>query len=84
MDNLIFKSTPTDKLRHMYDHSAHIRFITDKSLKIKGPSAFSSNFVDVHKETGNSISYILKTNLKLDPVGLTVRYEMMKLCTGSV
>ena len=21
---------------------------------------------------------------KLDPVGLTVRYEMMKLCTGSV
>ena len=22
--------------------------------------------------------------LKLDPVGSTVRYEMMKLCTGSV
>ena len=24
-----------------------------------------------------------KTFLKLDPVGATVRYEMMKLCTGS-
>ena len=24
------------------------------------------------------------TNTKLDPVGSTVRYEMMKLCTGSV
>ena len=23
-------------------------------------------------------------NLKLDPVGSTVRYEMMKLCAGSV
>ena len=28
---------------------------------------------------------LLKTqNSKLDPVGSTVRYEMMKLCTGSV
>ena len=25
-----------------------------------------------------------KGKLKLDPVGSTVRYEMMKLCTGSV
>ena len=25
-----------------------------------------------------------KENNKLDPVGSTVRYEMMKLCTGSV
>ena len=25
-----------------------------------------------------------QTFLKLDPVGSTVRYEMMKLCTGSV
>ena len=25
-----------------------------------------------------------KTNRKLDPVGSTVRYEMRKLCTGSV
>ena len=25
-----------------------------------------------------------KKYLKLDPVGSTVRYEMMKLCTGSV
>ena len=25
-----------------------------------------------------------KTKKKLDPVGSTVRYEMMKLCTGSV
>ena len=25
-----------------------------------------------------------KENEKLDPVGSTVRYEMMKLCTGSV
>ena len=24
-----------------------------------------------------------KKNKKTDPVGLTVRYEMMKLCTGS-
>ena len=24
------------------------------------------------------------SNNKLDPVGSTVRYEMMKLCTGSV
>ena len=35
LDNMIFKSTPTHKLRHVYDHSAHIRFITEKSLKIK-------------------------------------------------
>ena len=26
----------------------------------------------------------MKTKVKLDPVGSTVRYEMMKLCTGSV
>ena len=26
----------------------------------------------------------LKQNFKLDPVGSTVRYEMIKLCTGSV
>ena len=25
-----------------------------------------------------------KTNRKLDPVGSTVRYEVMRLCTGSV
>ena len=25
----------------------------------------------------------MKTKVKLDPVGSTVRYEMMKLCTGS-
>ena len=25
-----------------------------------------------------------KVNVKLDPVGSTVRYEMMKLCAGSV
>ena len=25
-----------------------------------------------------------KDHMKLDPVGPTVRYEMMKLCTGSV
>ena len=24
----------------------------------------------------------MKENVKLDPVGSTVRYEMMKLCTG--
>ena len=28
--------------------------------------------------------YKLEENQKLDPVGSTVRYEMMKLCTGSV
>ena len=26
----------------------------------------------------------MKKNKKLDPVGSTVRYEMLKLCTGSV
>ena len=26
----------------------------------------------------------IKNKSKLDPVGSTVRYEMMKLCTGSV
>ena len=29
-------------------------------------------------------SCLCKRNDKLDPVGSTVRYEMMKLCTGSV
>ena len=27
---------------------------------------------------------LFKNHLKLDPVGSTVRYEIMKLCTGSV
>ena len=29
-------------------------------------------------------TFKIKTKCKLDPVGSTVRYEMMKLCTGSV
>ena len=29
-------------------------------------------------------SILNKNSIKLDPVGSTVRYEMMKLCTGSV
>ena len=28
--------------------------------------------------------YNIKGNIELDPVGSTVRYEMMKLCIGSV
>ena len=38
----------------------------------------------------NSLGKVQNTNMKneiqkkLDPVGSTVRYEMMKLCTGSV
>ena len=38
-----------------------------------------------HK-TGNNVMVIDKKEniIKLDPVGSTVRYEMMKLCTGSV
>ena len=33
---------------------------------------------------GSNFSDVFKTVQILDPVGSTVRYEMMKLCTGSV
>ena len=32
----------------------------------------------------NITTMLFKNNVKLDPVGSTVRYEMMKPCTGSV
>ena len=34
------------------------------------------------KPTG--LAGVMENEKKLDPVGSTVRYEMMKLCTGSV
>ena len=34
--------------------------------------------------TLTEIDFLYKMNIKLDPIGSTVRYEMMKLCTGSV
>ena len=42
---------------------------------------FSNNSKYLRNYTFLNIFEIL---LKLDPVGSTVRYEMMKLCTGSV
>ena len=37
-------------------------------------------------KNSKSVSFLTKTQTmrKLDPIGSTVRYEMMKLCTGSV
>ena len=55
LDNTIFKSAPTHQLRHMYDNSAYIRFIAEKSLHMRGLSAISLNFVDVHRENRNVI-----------------------------
>ena len=36
------------------------------------------------QKIANFLRYSGKIHSKLDPVGSTVRYEMMKLCTGSV
>ena len=53
-----------------------------KSKAKQGTMYKGSKALDVQRE--KSLEKLPKKKMKLDPVGSTVRYEMMKLCTRSV
>ena len=80
---VLFLNTNTEIPKHKYN--IKIEILKPISFLRRGP-------LKVWKTIGGKIwtkkewkeNNLPKYNLKLDPVGSTVRYEMMKLCTGSV